>query len=53
VPDIQAAWNLAARRGIPKERQSQIHIGRNKHRLFGLFDPDGSRIEVQEPKPVE
>lgn len=29
-----------------------LHLGRNGHRIINVFDPDGIRIELMEPKPA-
>lgn len=52
VPDIQAAYKELLRRGVPAEERYKPRVGRNKRWLLNLFDPDGSRTELMEPKLV-
>ncbi|MCX6623388.1 MAG: VOC family protein [Acidobacteria bacterium] len=53
VPDIQAAWKLMRQRGIPDDENHRPRLGRNKRWQLNLWDPDGTRVELMEPKPVE
>ena len=51
VPDIQAAWEEAARR-TPEAARAQLNspqIGVNGRWQLNLFDPDGTRAELMEP----
>jgi lactoylglutathione lyase len=51
VPDIQAAWEEAARR-TPEAARAQLNspnIGVNGRWQLNLFDPDGTRSELMEP----
>lgn len=48
VPDIQAAAQQLATNGYTGEVQPRI--GRAGRRTFNLADPDGTRIEIMEPK---
>lgn len=51
VPDIQQAYKTVLSRGVSGERHKP-RIGRNKRWQLNLFDPDGSRTELMEPKPA-
>ena len=52
VPDIEKAREtLAARPGY--ERPMEIRTGINRRRQLNLFDPDGTRVELMEPKTVD
>lgn len=53
VDDIQAAYRAAVARGIPDVDRHRPRIGRNRRRLLNLFDPDGSRTELMEPRTVD
>ena len=37
-------------RGLPAEDRYKPRVGRNKRWLLNLFDPDGNRSELMEPK---
>ena len=50
VPDIQAAYQRAMERGTPAEDRHQPRVGRNGRWQLNLYDPDGSRTELMEPK---
>ncbi|HKV38893.1 MAG TPA: VOC family protein, partial [Blastocatellia bacterium] len=50
VPDIQAAFKTATERGYNKGNTPQI--GRDGKWQLGLFDPNDTRAEVMEFKPV-
>ncbi|HEX4228046.1 MAG TPA: VOC family protein [Bryobacteraceae bacterium] len=56
VPDINAAVaNLEARpyyRDVYK-RKIEIHTGINRKRQANLFDPDGTREELMEPRTID
>jgi catechol 2,3-dioxygenase-like lactoylglutathione lyase family enzyme len=53
VPDIQAAWEEAARRVVTappaQPRPTGPNVGRNGRWQLNLFDPDGTRTELMEP----
>jgi catechol 2,3-dioxygenase-like lactoylglutathione lyase family enzyme len=49
VPDIQAAYRTVVSRGATEEK-SKPKIGRNGRWQLNLFDADGSRTELMEPK---
>ena len=49
VPDIQQGFRTVLARGAPEEK-SKPKIGRNGKWQLNLFDPDGSRAELMEPK---
>lgn len=53
VPDIQAAWRAAVERGVPDAERFRPRIGRIRKWLFNLFDADGTRTELMEPKTVD
>jgi catechol 2,3-dioxygenase-like lactoylglutathione lyase family enzyme len=53
VPEIQAPYRTLLERGIPAEERYKPRIGRNRKWLLNLFDPDGSRTELMEPKTVD
>jgi catechol 2,3-dioxygenase-like lactoylglutathione lyase family enzyme len=51
VPDIQAAWEEAARR-VPETERARLgppQVGVNGRWQLNLFDPDGTRVELMEP----
>jgi catechol 2,3-dioxygenase-like lactoylglutathione lyase family enzyme len=50
VPDIQAGLKTALARGHYDEKKLDMHIGRNRKWQLNLFDPDGTRTELMEPK---
>jgi catechol 2,3-dioxygenase-like lactoylglutathione lyase family enzyme len=50
VPDIQAGYRLVAMRGMDKEKPK---IGRDGKWQLNLYDPNGTRAELMEPRPVE
>jgi len=49
VPDIQAAYKEVVGRGYEAE---QPKIGRDGKWQLNLYDPDYTRAELMEPKPV-
>ncbi|SPE34244.1 hypothetical protein SBA3_2120021 [Candidatus Sulfopaludibacter sp. SbA3] len=49
VPDVQQGFQTAVERGAPEEK-SKPKIGRNGKWQLNLYDPDGSRTELMEPK---
>lgn len=53
VPDIPASWKTLLGRGVPDEARYQPRVGRNRRRLLNLFDPDGSRVELMEPRTAD
>lgn len=50
VSDIQPAYKTVVDRGAPAE-SAKPKVGRNKKWQLNLFDPDGTRTELMEPKP--
>jgi catechol 2,3-dioxygenase-like lactoylglutathione lyase family enzyme len=52
VPDIHKAYDTVIARGAPPEK-SQPKIGRNKKWQLNLYDPDGSRTELMEPREAK
>jgi catechol 2,3-dioxygenase-like lactoylglutathione lyase family enzyme len=53
VPEIQAGYRTAVERGVPNEERYKPRIGRNRRWLMNLFDPDGTRTELMEPRTVD
>jgi lactoylglutathione lyase len=55
VPDIEAARSTLDGRPARKDytRELKVQTGVNKKRQLNLYDPDGTRIELMEPKPVD
>jgi len=51
VPVIEPARAEAIKRGAPPNAQARI--GRNRRWQLNLFDPDGTRTELMEPKTVD
>ncbi len=52
TPEIQAAYRKAVAQGLPDVERHQPRVGRNGRRLANLFDPDGTRTELMEPRPA-
>jgi catechol 2,3-dioxygenase-like lactoylglutathione lyase family enzyme len=52
VPDIQKAYATAKQRAPEGMTIAEPKIGRNKKWQLNLFDPDGSRTELMEPRTV-
>ncbi len=50
VPDIQAGYKIVVARGI---NPGKPKIGRDGKLQLNLYDPNGTRAELLEPKPVE
>jgi len=53
VPDIEAAYKAVVARSAPGSLRDKPAVGRNRHRLLSLFDPDGSRTELMEARTVD
>ncbi|MFN7927738.1 MAG: VOC family protein [Blastocatellia bacterium] len=54
VPDIEKALaQLEARLSQAIHAPLEIRTGINRRRQLNLFDPDGSRIELMEPRTVD
>jgi lactoylglutathione lyase len=53
VPDIEAAYRAVLARSAPDSIRQKPTVGLNKRRLLNLFDPDGSRTELMEPRTVD
>jgi len=51
VPSIQAAYQLAIKRGYKGKEKPQI--GRDGKWQYNLYDPNFTRVELMEPKPVQ
>jgi lactoylglutathione lyase len=55
VPDMQKAveeLEKRAARGV-YSKEIEIHVGKNRRRQVNLYDPDGTRIELMEPKTID
>ena len=50
VPDIQAAFKEVLARGVPDQERYRPRQGRNRLWQENLFDPDGTRTELMEPR---
>ena len=55
VPDIEKAKATLAERAakIGYDRPLEIQTGVNKKRQLNVYDPDGTRVELMEPKTVD
>ena len=55
VPDLDNAKAILQERAakIGYTKPLDIHTGINKKRQLNLFDPDGTRVELMEPKTVD
>ena len=55
VPDIEKAKAILAERAakIGYTRPLEIQTGVNKKRQLNVYDPDGTRVELMEPKTVD
>jgi lactoylglutathione lyase len=55
VPDITAAKSTLEARPARRDytRDLEIRTGTNRKRQLNLYDPDGTRIELMEPKTVD
>jgi lactoylglutathione lyase len=51
VPDIQAGYKVALDRGYKGAEKPQI--GRDGKWQYNLYDPNFTRVELMEPKPVQ
>jgi catechol 2,3-dioxygenase-like lactoylglutathione lyase family enzyme len=51
VPDIQAGYKLAVERGYKSSETPKI--GRDGKWQYNLYDPNFTRVELMEPKPVQ
>jgi catechol 2,3-dioxygenase-like lactoylglutathione lyase family enzyme len=51
VPDIQAGYKVALERGYKNPGKPQI--GRDGKWQYNLYDPNFTRVELMEPKPVQ
>ena len=51
VPDIQAGYKLAVERGYKSPETPKI--GRDGKYQYNLYDPNFTRVELMEPKPVQ
>jgi hypothetical protein len=50
VPSVDAGYKTVLARGINPEKPK---IGRDGKWQLNLYDPNGTRVELMEPKPVE
>jgi len=55
VPDIEQAKAALEARNVNTNyaRPMQVQTGVNRRRQMNLFDPDGTRVELMEPKTVD
>lgn len=53
VDDIQAGYQTAISRGVPDTERHQPRVGQVRRMLLNLFDPDGTRTELMEPRTVD
>jgi lactoylglutathione lyase len=55
VPDVAKAGEMLSRRPLPPGAQlsTKIIAGTDHKRQIHVFDPDGTRIEIMEPGPVD
>jgi len=53
VPDINLARHMVATRTNGYTRPLLIQTGVNRKRQMNLYDPDGTRVELMEPGPVD
>jgi lactoylglutathione lyase len=55
VPDVpEAVARLKATPYMQEyKREIEMHLGKNRKRQANLFDPDGTRTEVMEPKTID
>jgi catechol 2,3-dioxygenase-like lactoylglutathione lyase family enzyme len=51
VPNVKAGYEIAIKRGYNASEKPQI--GRDGKWQFNLYDPNLTRVELMEPKPVE
>jgi lactoylglutathione lyase len=51
VPNVKAGYEIAVKRGYNASEKPQI--GRDGKWQFNLYDPNLTRVELMEPKPVE
>jgi lactoylglutathione lyase len=55
VPDIKKAVATLEARPARKDyaRELKINVGVDNKRQVGLFDPDGTRVEMMEAEPID
>jgi len=51
VPDVKKGYEVAKQRGYTGDEKPQI--GRDGKWQYNLYDPDYTRVELMEPKPVQ
>jgi catechol 2,3-dioxygenase-like lactoylglutathione lyase family enzyme len=51
VPNVQAGYEVALQRGYKPSEKPQV--GRDGKWQFNLYDPNYTRVELMEPKPVQ
>jgi hypothetical protein len=51
VPSVEAGYEIAVKNGYPSSEKPKI--GRDGKWQFNLYDPNFTRVELMEPKPVE
>ena len=52
VDDIQAGHRTALSRGLPDTERHRPKVGRIGRMVMNMFDPDGTRTELMEPRTV-
>jgi lactoylglutathione lyase len=50
VPDVKVVRQLSIDRGLPPDRMSEPRFGLDERWQFNIFDPDGTRVEVMQPR---
>jgi lactoylglutathione lyase len=55
VPDVEVSCRvLQARAGSAGySRPLEVRVGVNRRRQLNLYDPDGTRVELMEPRTVD
>ncbi len=51
VPDVKAGYEIAIKNGYKATEKPKV--GRDGKWQFNLYDPNFTRVELMEPKPVE
>jgi catechol 2,3-dioxygenase-like lactoylglutathione lyase family enzyme len=51
APDVKAGYETAVKRGYKSDEEPQI--GRDGKWQFNMYDPNLTRVELMEPKPVQ
>jgi catechol 2,3-dioxygenase-like lactoylglutathione lyase family enzyme len=53
VPDVEQAKARLAKRPYAYRRPMGVQVGVNRQRQLNLFDPDGTRVELMEPRTID